>query len=58
MNGGGFDFRGQIRERAQEISADIRKDLLADNDLNAFTARHSVRALVDRWLDANVKEDE
>jgi excisionase family DNA binding protein len=54
---GGFDFHGQIPELALEIAADIRKDLLAHNDLNASNARQHVRALVDRWLDANVKDE-
>jgi hypothetical protein len=54
----GFDFHGQVLERAREISADIRMNLLADNDPTAFTARQRVRTLVDRWLDANVKDEE
>ena len=54
---GGFDFRGQIPELAQEISADIQPDLLADNHLNASTARQRVRQLVDRWLNTNVRDE-
>ena len=41
----GFGFHGQILERARKISADVRMNLPADNDPNAFTARQRVRAL-------------
>jgi hypothetical protein len=54
---GGFDFHGQIPQLAQEISTNIRQSLRTDTDLNGSTARQRVRALVDRWLDANVRDD-
>jgi len=54
---GGFDFRGQIPELAQEISADIQQESPRGQRSHGSTARQCVRQLVDRWLNTNVKNE-